>query len=138
MKQTRILFIIILLLTITSCSTEISIEKYIDLNSSLTLTIKKTNDKTGLTVSETRKIEPKSEQFEKLIKWGNNSFDNWKSTPASYISEVAITQKDFRLLYFQDLVVIGFIDKDGKAQQYSKKVRKGELDFLISEVHVDN
>lgn len=130
MKRTNIIFIIISLLTITSCSTEVNIEKYVDLNSTLTLTVNKTNDQTRLTESETRIIEPKSEQFKKLIDWGNNNLDNWKSTPASYIAKVAVTQKDFRLLYNQDFVVIGFIDKDGKAQQYSKTVKNGELDFL--------
>jgi hypothetical protein len=130
MKRTNIILIIISLLTITGCSTEINIEKYVDLDSTLTLTVNKTNDQTGLTESETRIIEPKSEQFKKLIEWGNNNLDNWKSTPASYIAKVAVTQKDFRLLYNQDFVVIGFIDNDGKAQQYSKKVKKGELDFL--------
>ena len=119
-------------MTITSCSTEISIEKYVDLNSNLTLTVNRTNEKTGLTESETKVIEPKSEKFKKLIDWGNNNLDNWKSTPASYLAKVAVTQMDFRLLYNQDLVVIGFIDDDGKAQQYSKAVKKGELDFLTT------
>jgi hypothetical protein len=130
MKRTNIIFTILALLTILSCSTEISIEKYIDLNSTLTLTINKTNDQTGLTESETRKIEPNSEKFKKLIDWANNNLDNWKSTPASYITKVAVTQNNFRLLYNQDFVVIGFTDNDGKAQQYSKTVEKGELDFL--------
>ncbi len=130
MKRTNIILTIITLLTISSCSTEISIEKYIDLNSTLTLTINKTNDQTGLTKSETRKIEPNSEKFKKLIDWANKNLDNWKSTPASYIAKVAVTQNNFRLLYNQTFVVIGFTDNDGKAQQYSKIVEKGELDFL--------
>ena len=130
MKRTNIFLTIISLLTITGCSTEISIEKYVDLNSTLTLTINKTNDQTGLTESETKIIEPKSEKFLQLIDWANNNIDNWKSTPASYIAKVAVIQKDFRLLYNQDFVVIGFTDNDGKAQQYSKTVKKGELDFL--------
>jgi hypothetical protein len=132
MKRTNIILTIISLLTITSCSTEISIEKYVDLNSTLTLTVNKTNDQTGLTESETKIIEPKSEKFLQLIEWANNNLDNWKSTPASYIAKVAVTQKDFRFLYNQDFVVIGFTDNDGKAQQYSKTVKKGELDFLTS------
>jgi hypothetical protein len=130
MKGTNIILTIIYLLTITSCSTEISIEKYVDLNSTLTLTVNKTNEKTGLTESVTKIIEPKSEKFRQLIDWANNNLDNWKSTPASYIAKVAVTQKDFRLLYNQDFVVIGFTDSDGKAHQYSKTVKKGELDFL--------
>jgi len=132
MKGTNIILIFFFLLTITSCSTEISIEKYVDLNSNLTLTVNRTNETTGLTESETKIIEPRSEKFKKLINWANNNLDNWKSTPASYVAKVAVTQKDFRLLYNQDFVVIGFIDNDGKAQQYSKAVKKGELEFLIA------
>jgi len=132
MKGTIIILIFFFLLTITSCSTEISIEKYVDLNSNLTLTVNRTNETTGLTESETKIIEPRSEKFKKLINWANNNLDNWKSTPASYVAKVAVTQKDFRLLYNQDFVVIGFIDNDGKAQQYSKPVKKGELEFLIA------
>ncbi len=132
MKGTNIILIIFSLLTITSCSTEISIEKYVDHNSNLTLTENRTNEKTGLTEIETKIIEPKSKKFKKLIDWGNNNLDNWKSTPASYLAKVAVTQMDFRLLYNQDFVVIGFIDNDGKAKQYSKAVKKGELDFLTT------
>lgn len=130
MKRTNIILTIISLLTITSCSTEICIEKHIDLNSALTITVNKTNDQTGLTESETKIIEPKSEKFLQLIDWTNNNLGNWKRTPASYITKVVVTQKDFRLLYNQEFVVIGFTDNDGKAQQYTKTVKKGELDFL--------
>lgn len=137
MKPTTIIFIIISLLTITSCTTDVNIEKYVDLNKAFTLTVNKTNDQTGLTESETRKIHPKSEQIKKLIDWGNKNISNWKNTPASYIAKVALTQSDFRLLYYHDHVVVGFVDKDGKAQQYSKKIKNGDLDFLLAGIYVD-
>jgi hypothetical protein len=132
MRRPNIIFLFLSLLTFISCSTQINIDKYIDINSTLTLTVNTTNDQTGLTESETRKIEPKSEKFKKLIEWSNNNRDNWKSTPASYIAKVAVTQKDFRLIYNQGFVVIQFIERDGKAHQYSKTVKKGELDFLTN------
>ncbi len=130
MNGTIIIITFISLLTISSCSTETSIEKYIDLNSPLNLTIHKINDQTGLTESVTKKIDPNSEKFKKLIHWVNNNHDNWKSTTASYIAKVNVTQKNFRLLYNQDFVVIGFTNNDGKAKQYTKTVEKGELEFL--------
>ena len=108
--------------------------QYIDLHSTLTLTVHKYNDQTGLTISETKKIEPNSEKFKKLINWANYNLNNWKSTPASYQVKVAVTQKNFRLFYNQNFVVIGVTDNDGNAQQYSKNVVKGELDFLTDDL----
>jgi hypothetical protein len=50
-------------------------------------------------------------------------------TPASYVANISVTQQNsFRLLYNKgdEGVVIGLSDK-----QYSKSIKKGELDFLI-------
>jgi hypothetical protein len=133
MRQTINLLLGLLLLTVTSCSSRIQIVNYIDINSPLTLTVNIFNDKTRLTQSDRKTIEPQSEKFNKLVNWCNNNSSNWKSTFASYYAKVSVTQKNFRLLYLQDGVVIGFAGNDGKPKQYSKTIRKGELDFLMDE-----
>ena len=127
----HIIILLGLMLTITSCSSNIQIVKYIDLNSPLTLTIYTTNDQTGLTQIDKEIIEPKSEKFYKLIDWSKANSDHWRSTFASYIGNVSVIQKDFRLLYLQDGVVIGFTDDHGKSKQYRRSITKGDLDFLI-------
>ena len=132
MKQGNIILIIYFLLTFASCSTEITIENYIDLNANLMLTVNTTNDQKGLTECKTQILVPNSEKYLQFIGWTKNNQGNWKSTPASYNVKVSLTQKNFRFLYNQDFVVIGFADNDGKAKQYSKTVKKGELDFLIN------
>ena len=133
MKQINIL-IIIALLIITSCSTEINIEKYININSPLTLTIEKRNEQTELSERKIINIEPNSEKFKELINWYKNNTNNWKITYATYISKVCVTQNNFRLLYNQNSVVIGFTDDKGNSQQYSKTIKNGELNFLISDL----
>ena len=134
MKHTTTILFGLLLTTFTSCSSEIQLAKYLDLNSPFALTINSTNNQTGLTSSDRKTIDPKSEKFNKLVEWFNSNSDGWQSTPASYIAKVSVTQNDFRILYNQDFVVVGFKDNNGKAKQYSKKVIKGELDFLTDNV----
>jgi hypothetical protein len=130
MRVTDLILTFTLLLTLSSCSTEINIGDYINTNSSLTLSINKTTQDTGLTNSQKVEISPDSEKFKKIIDWGVNNQSSWTKTPASYISEVSVTQNDFRLLYNHDFVVVGFTNKNGEPLQYSKKVKSGELDFL--------
>lgn len=134
MKPMTTMLFGLLLTTLTSCSSEIQLAKYLETNSPLTIIINTTDIQTGLTSSDRKTLEPKLGQFNKFVDWCNNNSDGWQSTFVSYIAKVAVTQNDFRLLYNQDFVVIGFKDNNGKPQQYSKKIIKGELDFLTDNV----
>ena len=98
MKSTFIAVLGFLLLTISSCSNQIHFTKYIDSDSSLELTINKIDDKTGLTESEKKIIDPKSEKFIKFINWCNNNSSDWKTASESYSPKATISQKDFQLL----------------------------------------
>ena len=116
---------------LTSCSSDININDYIDKNSSLKLTINKTDTNTGLTSSDLFEISPNSDKFKKLIAWGNENKYDWKSTLASYVCELSVTQDNFNLLLLKhEGVVIGFTDKKGNGNQYQKIINKGDLDFL--------
>jgi hypothetical protein len=132
MKQLTIIILVLLLSTLISCTSEIQLKKYIDPNTPLTLLVKTNNKQTMLTTIDSKVIAPKSEQFEKLISWSNNNTSGWHSTPATCSTNITVTQNDFRLSFAQDFVIVGFIDNKGKAHQYSKKVKKGELDFLMA------
>ena len=83
--------------------------------------------------SERFEIPANSDKFIKLTQWAENNTTGWKSTPASYVAEVFVGQGEFRLLYTTrtDGVVIGFTDRENNPKQYSKKIKKGELDFLV-------
>ena len=130
MKPKAILFLI-LLFTIISCTSEIDVAKCID--SGLPMTLKINTEKNGLTETKTKIIEPQSEKFKKFIVWCNSNSSGWKNAIASYNTNMLVTQNNFRLLYFGNAVVIGFYDEYGKPKQYSKSVKRGELDFLFKD-----
>jgi hypothetical protein len=135
MKQKIIIFLGLIALVITGCSSEIPIVKYLDLKSPLTLIIATNNKQTGVTNSSREIIEPGSEKFNNFVSWCNNNLSDWQNSPASYIGKVIVAQNDFRLLYNQDFVIISFIENNGKIHQYTKSVKKGELDFLVEKVN---
>jgi hypothetical protein len=131
-KQIRNLFIVISICTLTSCSKNINFNEYIDKNLPLELKIQKNYLSTDGTKPEHLEIPAYSDKFIKLTQWAENNTTGWETTPASYVAEVFVGQGNFRLLYTPgtDGVVIGFTDRENIPQQYSKKIKKGELDFL--------
>ena len=132
----KITFVFILTATciLTSCSSSININDYVEKNSPFILTLNKTDLATGLTKSSKTNIPVNSDKHLNLINWFDKHRNGWQPMPASYVTYISVTQGAFRLLYDNhgDGVIIGFIDKDKKARQYSKTIEKGELDFLIS------
>ena len=129
LKSTAIL--IFLLLTISSCSTQIHFENYIDANAPLILTIHKINSKTGVTENEKKVVEPNSEKFIHFKNWCDENSTNWKNASDSYSPKFVVTQKNFQLLCLENSVVFNFTVR-GKFKQYWKSIEKGELNFLIN------
>jgi hypothetical protein len=122
--------LIISLLILISCETEIKLTDYINIDKPFSLTIRE-KDKT-YNINDKQTIEPNSEKYKELLKWGENNLTDWKSTPASYFVLIAVHQDNFHLLYYQEgFVVVSFIDNEGKSKQYQKKIKPGELDFLL-------
>jgi len=59
--------------------------------------------------------------------------DGWNWDPVSHIpADIIVSQGSFRLLYWvgKDIAVITYTDKNNKSKQYSKSIKKGDLDFL--------
>ncbi len=131
-KQIRNLFFYISFCTLTSCNTNINFNEYIDKNLPLELRIQKNYLSADSTKTERLEIPSNSDKFIKLTQWAENNTTGWETTPASYVAEVFVGQGNFRLLYTTgtDGVVIGFTDRENNPKQYSKKIKKGELDFL--------
>ena len=132
-KQLRNLFFFINMFVLTSCATNIDFNEYIDKNLPLELKIQRNYLSTDSTMPERIEIAPNSDKFIKLTQWAENNTTGWETTPASYVSEVFVGQGNFRLLYTSgtDGVVISFTDRENNPKQYSKKIKKGELDFLV-------
>ncbi len=118
---------------LTSCSSPININNYVDKTSPFNLTINNTDSATGLTKSTQAKIAVTSDKYLKLINWFDKNENGWQTTPpASYVTNISVTQGSFRLLYNKDAddVIVGFTDKNNNPRQYSKTIKKGELGFL--------
>ena len=132
-RQILQLFLFFSICMLTSCSSQININEYIDKNAPLELRIDKIDSLTGFTSTEQLEIPVNSDKFIQLTQWADNNTTGWRSTPASYIAGVCVGQENFRLLYTVGTagVVIGFTDKENKPRQYSKKTKIGELDFLV-------
>ena len=117
----------------SGCSLDLDVNEYIDENAPLRLTIKEKDDSTGLKTSDSIEIAVNSKKYKQLVDWADKNTGGWKWAPASYIADIYVGQGDFRMLYSlgSSGVVVGFTDKEGKPQQYTKPIEKGELDFLI-------
>ena len=133
--MTRLSLIIILALGLGACNSNININDYINKKAPIILQISKEDTITKFTSSEKIEIKVDSDKYKKIIQWSNENTSGWRWTPASYLSDISISQDNLRLLYWKGgvNVVIRFTDKENKPQQYSKTIKKGELDFLIEQ-----
>ncbi len=97
------------------------------------LTVYRLDRATGLTTTEQSEIRPTTEKFNKFVNWCKTNNEDWQSSPASFVGQFTMTQDDFGILCNNNGVVIRFLDKGGKARQYSKTVKEGDFEFLLSE-----
>lgn len=127
-------FLIVASFILTGCRSTVNIYDYINKNVPFNLTIKSTDTTNGLNAPMQTSIAVNSDKYKKLLDWFYNNENGWQTTPTSYMANITVTQASFRLLYNKngDNVTIGFSDKSNGPQQYSKTIRKGELDFLIT------
>jgi hypothetical protein len=123
-----------LILLLVSCHSSVNLSDYVDKTAPFALTINRLGESAGLTKSDKVEIKVNSDKYKKLIAWIEKSSDNWSSSPASYITEVGISQDNFHLIYYhKGSVVLSFIDNDHEARQYVREIQAGELDFLLND-----
>jgi hypothetical protein len=125
--------VFIILSLLNSCETDLDINEFIDKKSPIILTIKPYDKVIELSEIKQFNIEVNSTKWNEILTFANQNKEKWHSSPASYIGEIYLTQGDFRLIYNKgsESVVISFMDKNGKPKQYVRKIKKGELDFLL-------
>lgn len=132
MKITICFFGIMLATLLISCGHDIDPEeiltKEIEFKFKLNIHSKPNNSFDTLT---TKTIQSNSEKIIKLKEWLTGNPDGWISSIASWATpSISLTGKDFKLIIYENGIVIGFKDKKGKLRQYSKPITKKELDFL--------
>jgi hypothetical protein len=115
-----------------SCQTDLDINSVIDQKTPFTLTIRTVDTTTGLSSTESEVIKVHSAKWNMFVDFAKSNMNGWKSSPASYIGDIFVSQGDFRMIYSQGWngVVIAFTDKEGNSKQYTKEIDKEELDFL--------
>ena len=121
---------IFLLILLASCKQEINLDEIYSKETNFKLTIYK-GDKYNPDSTITKTINKYSEILDNLRLWTSKNSDGWKSSTASWSNpDISLIGSDFRLLIYNDGVVIAFTDKNGKPIQLVKKVNKSEFDFL--------
>ena len=121
---------LIVFTSVLSCQNDFKLNQIINQNSPIILTQRDKKVESGLFKIDTLKVD--SNKWKEFINFAINDNGNWKTTPASYNSDFYIQQDNFRLLGWKsgNFVVVSFTDKNGKIQQLTKEINKGELDFL--------
>lgn len=126
------IFIVIAIIILTiSCGKSIDPEFILKNESTFSLIVHDIKDGTYFNlVSDT--ITTDSEKILRLKIWLEDHSSHWKGSIASYaISNISIIGNQFRFLIYKNFVVVGFVDKMGKQQQYTKATNWSDFDFLI-------
>ncbi len=77
------------------------------------------------------KIDTNSLEHAKFINWIDRNPDGWQNTPASYVGDVVVKQKNFTLIRLsKEGVMVSFKDDAGNPKQYTKDSDRKELEFL--------
>ncbi|MEQ8238382.1 MAG: hypothetical protein RIA69_04175 [Cyclobacteriaceae bacterium] len=128
--MSRSLLIAILSTILFGCQTDIELAELIDKNSPIILTVMPKDS--HLNDLRTDTILSKSDKWNKLLQFSKTNSSNWNSTPASYIADFYIRQDNFQLMGWNDgtSVVINYIDSNGQANQLTRTIKPGELNFL--------
>lgn len=121
-----------LLTVMTGCRSSLDLSALIDRDSPLTISTREINPETGLSSSEDDIIKFDSEMFLKLMEFAQNNRKGWQVNHKIYLGTVQVRQDDFKLIFESGYngVVVSYLDSANKWEQYSKKVKEGELDFL--------
>ena len=117
----------IVLLLLVSCTQGIELNNHFDKSAPITVLVSDTvNKKTA-----PYEVDPNASAHARFINWIEENQDGSRKSPASYIGDIMVKQKDFTLLRLRNKgVMISFSDGAGKPLQYTKDCDKEELEFL--------
>ena len=122
-KMIRNIGFLLMIFTI-SCGQNLDFEEILKNEKQFELKIN-LNGNLNLDSSSVTKINADSKIIDKLKIWFKNNPDGWESSIASWaIPYIFLTSNDFRLLIFNDFVVVGFADKSRETETVYKKHRQ--------------
>ena len=133
MKKVIYLIVFSILTVFFSCTKTIKLDNIRFNESEYFISIHK-NMETGADTLISYKVQQDSEEITFLKDWLNNNNFNWNKSVISYAMPVySLTSGNFRLLVFENFVVLGYTDSLGKSYQYQKHTDTSELHFLIEQ-----
>ncbi|WP_375561480.1 hypothetical protein ACE193_02680 [Bernardetia sp. OM2101] len=120
MKQIINFGYLILILLLSSCTTDLTNENLVNTSEPFVLTINTTDSETGLTESKSIKIEVNSEKWKKIVEWMNNNQEGWHQDYASHTGVDYLSQDNFGLAYRKNSegVLLMFSDKNNQPKQF--------------------
>jgi hypothetical protein len=134
MRLDKIFASVILLLLMASCTHSIKPNEILRSENEFKLTIA-IGDKNYLDSMDVKKIPKGSQIINKLSDWFTNNPDGWKISIDSWATpDISLISDNFRLLIFKNGgVVVSFPEKNGKQNQYVKRVPFSEFNFFIQD-----
>jgi hypothetical protein len=130
MKMNVFIGILIVMSISISCTEKININEVLENENEYTLRIQMC-DINNSENSFTLPLNNSSKEIIELRNWFNKNSNQWNSSIDSWAQpKVFLNGKDFRLLIFNNFVVVGFNDKKGRPKQYTKEIEYKEFHFL--------
>ena len=129
MKMNKILVGLFLLVSVISCAQAVDSNELFKNETVLKLNIHQSDT---VLIDNSIDLEINSTKIKELQNWIDNNKTDWKNSIASFAQpSISVIGKDFRLLIFNDFVVIGYTDKNNKQRQITKQTDSREFEFLI-------
>lgn len=131
MRQTsNLILILVILMTAIGCQKRFKLIEVVDESKPIILISRNVNTKSELFRMDTLQVN--SDKWNGFVQIAEIDSGNWEPVFTSFNSDYYIKQNNFTLLFWKDgqFVVVNFIDENGKVKQLSKRITKGEYDFL--------
>ena len=127
MLKSFLRFASILVLFVAGCTQRIDIDKRFDQTAPFTVLVRDSLN----TSTVSYQLNSNTSKYAILINWLKNNRDGWQKSPASYIGDIMVKQKNFTLLRLRNNgVMVSFPDDEGQHSQFTKDCDKEELAFL--------
>lgn len=124
----RIITLSLILLTI-SCGQIVDSNELFKNETFLKLNIYPTD---SVLISNLSDLEIDSPKVKELGEWIDKNRTDWKKSIASFAQpSISIIGDSFRMLIFNDSVVVGFTDDKGNQKQYTKQTDFYDFEFLL-------
>jgi len=131
MKFIEYLVSITIIMVLVSCQTDQKLTELIDQNSPIILFSRPRNIELNKPLIDT--ISVNSDKWNQFMSFASRNSSGWEPTPASFNPDYLLRQVNFQLMGWEGgkYIVLNYIDSNGQANQLTKTIDPGELNFLF-------